>query len=317
MTERFLVEPTNGQLATSPCGGSNCLVWSSARAVQYHTRGSINAITGDIRRWISGTTCGGTTLAQVTAAVKALYGVDLVIRYQLPWEDWTTLIRSGCGGVMYGGYSAVHGSTEDSFPLFNGGHGWFVQDVRGDVVGQREYLTLDPGADGRRAGIPNMVGTTGRWWPEQLLKRTAGAMPTNGGTVGFGFVSAAFTRDTEDEDEMGNINAVTQDPGLLTDVAPTALYRDEACTVVADPAWAGQKGVGLYSSAASAGVKALPIKVSLSPGLWEVLYAPFGAISAVRAKPVWCPASGAPADTTASFNAGVDAAVEGAKKARK
>lgn len=321
MTERFLVEPTNGQLATSPCGGSNCLVWSAARAVQYHTRGEISAITGDIRRWISGTTCGGTTLAQVTAAVKALYGVELVIRYQLPWEDWTTLIRSGCGGVMYGGYSAVHGSGEDSFPLFNGGHGWFVQDVRGDVAGQREYLTLDPGADGRRAGIPNMVGTPGRWWPEQLLKRTAGAMPTNGGTVGFGFVSAAFTRDTED-DEMGVIDAKKIAPPALVDITATTLYLDEACTTLAYPGadkWPGALGVGSYGWPQSPDTKAFPIRIDLKTNGegWMVAYAPKGACSNFRSDPTWCPAlvSGdtAAAEKLAAEAVANAAAVEAAK----
>lgn len=295
MTERFLPKPTNGQLATSPCGGSNCLVWSSARAVEYATRGAVAANTGLIRQRISGTTCGGTTLAQVAAAINAMYGVSLLVRYSMPFDDFAFLVEAGRAAVTYIGYAPMHGSSEDAFPTFNGGHGILVVDVRGTKP-NREFLDLDPGADGRRTGIPNMINTTGRWWPEELLKRATGAMPAGSGTVGYGLVSAGFTVDTEDEADMGNIDAKKIAPPALVDIAPTALYADEACTTLAYPGadkWPGALAVGSYGWLQVPATKAFPVRIDLLTGGagWMLAWAPKGACSNFRSDPIWCPPS--------------------------
>jgi hypothetical protein len=298
----------NGQLATSPCGGSNCLCWSTARAVERDSKGSIAAVTGDIRRWISGTTCGGTALAQNAAAVKALYGVTLDIRYSLPFADYLTLIQAGRGAATYIGYAAMHGSGFDSFPTFNGGHGVYV----GETDGSRA-LVYDPGADGRYSGIPKGP----QWWPLELLKKAAGAMPAGTGTVGYGFVSAGFTRDTEDE---ADVNAMLDLPIAIADIAPTALFEDRNGSKKLIANWPGSTSVGIYTECATGGsVPAMPygprqIRVNFGDATkpdWRAPWVDSKAVSDVRLP------GAVPGDTTAAYNAGVDAAAEAAKKARK
>lgn len=108
------------------------------------------------------------------------------------------------------------------------------------------------------------------------------------------------------------LNAYTQDPPALVDVAPTNLYADEDCTVIAKANWPGFSPVGCYSGAMTPATKSRPIRYSPSPGVWEQVYAPIGATSNWRLDPRF-----GSSDTTAAYNAGVDAAAEAAKKAKK
>jgi len=132
------------------------------------------------------TNCGGTSLNQNDAAVNYLYGVDMAVRYNVPWTTFASMIISGRGAVVPIRYSVIAPTRFDGSPGFTGNHGIFVNERRAT---DGAYLVYDPLADGRRAGIPRGP----QWWPGSLLKAAAYAYPgTN-----IGCVHASFTRDTD------------------------------------------------------------------------------------------------------------------------
>lgn len=127
----------------------------------------------------------GTSLNQNNAAVQHCYNVGMLLRYNVPWTTFRSLIISGRGAVVTIQYSAVP-AKYDASPGFNGGHAIYVNERRSS---DGAFLVYDPLADGRRAGIPKGP----QWWPASLLQRAAEAYP---GTRA-GCIHASFTRDTE------------------------------------------------------------------------------------------------------------------------
>jgi hypothetical protein len=180
------------QLGKTPCANKNCGVCCAGMAADRARKGidpnnkyAWPPTAGDIRRQISGTWCRPTTLEDCKRAVKALYGVDLTIRYNIPRANFRSLIMSGRGAIMSIRYSVIHGTKFDASPNFYGNHGIFVNERRLGGF----YLVYDPLADGRRKGIPKGP----QWWPGNLLYAAGQAYPgTNADHV-----HAAFTRDTE------------------------------------------------------------------------------------------------------------------------
>jgi len=129
---------------------------------------------------------GGTSLNQNDSAVQYLYGVDMAIRYNVPWSTFQSLIISGRGAVVSIQYVIIAPTKFDASPGFTGGHAIYVNERR---ASDGAYLVYDPLADGRRAGIPKGP----QWWPASLLRKAAETYP---GTVS-GKIHASFTRDTE------------------------------------------------------------------------------------------------------------------------
>ena len=105
----------------------------------------------EIRNRISPTHCGGTTLNQNDAAVTYLYGTDMAVRYNIPWNSFRSLIISGRGAAVSIKYSVISPTKFDASPNFRGNHGVFVNEYR---ASDGAYLVYDPLADHRRAGIP-------------------------------------------------------------------------------------------------------------------------------------------------------------------
>lgn len=128
--------------------------------------------------------CGGTSLNENEAAVLHLYAVDMVLRYNIPFNSFASLIISGRGAVVPIQYSVIAPTKFDASPGFTGGHGVFVNER--NPAGY--YLVYDPLADGRRVGIPKGP----QWWPGALLRRAAEAYP---GTLP-GHIHASFTPTT-------------------------------------------------------------------------------------------------------------------------
>lgn len=177
----------------SRCGWSNCGCASQAMAAQRHRRGvdPKNAhgwppMPAEIRNQISPHSCGGTDLHQNDAAAIHLYGVDMAVRYGVPWATFQSLIISGRGAVVQIRYSVIAPTKFDGSPGFTGNHAVYVNERR---ASDGAYLVYDPLADHRRPGIPQGP----QWWPASLLKAAAYAMP---GTA-TGCINASFTRDTE------------------------------------------------------------------------------------------------------------------------
>lgn len=176
----------------SRCQWSNCGPASHAMAADRHRKGvdprnshGWKPMPAEIRNHITPNGCGGTSLDQNDRAVIHCYGVDMAIRYNIPWASFRSLIISGRGAVVSIWYGVVPPKYDGS-PGFNGGHAIFVNERR---ASDGAYLVYDPLYDGRRPGIPRGP----QWWPGDLLRRAAEAYPgTNAGCI-----HASFTRDTE------------------------------------------------------------------------------------------------------------------------
>jgi hypothetical protein len=177
----------------SRCQWQNCGPASQAMAAQRHRKGidpkNVHGwppMPAEIRNQVSPHSCGATNMNELDVAAMHLYGVDMLVRYGIPWASFQSLIISGRGAIVQISYSVIHGTKYDACPTFRGNHGIYVNERR---ASDGAFLVYDPLADGRRAGIPKGP----QWWPASLLKAAAYAMP---GTAA-GLVNASFTRDTE------------------------------------------------------------------------------------------------------------------------
>jgi len=177
----------------SRCQWVNCGPASQAMAADRHRRGADPhnvhgwlPMPAEIRNQISPHSCGGTDLNDLDKAAIHLYGVDMAVRYGVPWTTFRSLIISGRGAIVQIRYSVIAPTKFDASPGFYLNHGIFVNERR---ASDGAYLVYDPMADGRRRGIPKGP----QWWPASLLQRAAYAMP---GTP-TGCVNASFTKDTE------------------------------------------------------------------------------------------------------------------------
>lgn len=175
----------------SRCQWSNCSPASHAMATDRHQKGVNPPGTATwkptppvIRNKISPWSCGGTSHADNANAVRALYGVSLLVRYNVPWATFVSMIQSGRGAAVSIKYSVIAPTKFDASPGFTGGHDVYVNERR---TSDGAFLVSDPLADGRRAGI--VKGP--QWWPASLLKAAAGAW------TGAGLVDVSLTRDTE------------------------------------------------------------------------------------------------------------------------
>lgn len=176
-------------VASDPHGGVNCLAYAGAMAGDFDTCGAVH-LTGEQVRQLTNEprpdpASPGLTLSQVDAALNR-YGVDLEVRYRLPWDDFARKVEKGEGAVLQGYYGPIADSRFDAGGGFRGNHGIFVPPGWG---------TMDPLADGRRSGIYRYSGEP---YPRALLRTFAGRLVLDSRTnrrLGDGLVYAAFTRD--------------------------------------------------------------------------------------------------------------------------
>lgn len=154
-----------------------------------------------LRNKLTPDTCRGTNLNPDNFTLaRDYYGMQLEYRYDLPFEDFKTVIRSGKGAGVHISYQAMHGTVFDTSPLFNGNHAVFVN----------EYRESD---DKFKVGDP--LATWWAWWPASLLRDGAGLASGEPGNV-----DCNFTRDTE-----GNMIPITNEsPKYLSAKVGKAIY---------------------------------------------------------------------------------------------
>ncbi len=171
-----------------PLGPLNCTCYSGAMAGDYHTLGR-KVPTGEIVRILTGDKSGGTTLPQVDYALNKGFVINLDTRIgsaKLTWNQFIARINAGESAILQGGYSAIYRTRFSGSPVFTGNHAMLVCP---------KWVTLDPLADGRRAGIYKYRQEP---YPPYLLKDFAGKLllnPSTGRRLGYGYVWASFTRD--------------------------------------------------------------------------------------------------------------------------
>lgn len=181
------------QLDGSRYAGLNCTCAAAAMALDRHTIGRYRT-TGAYVRALTGDTSGGTNLVQVESALQRRWGVDLDVRYRLPFEEFERRIRSGQGAILQGWEAVTRGTRWQASETFGGNHAWYVNDIDPDA----RFLVYDPLADGRRDGIARSPMRI----PRSVVREYAGKLDVSDPAepyraLGLGLVYAAFTRDTE------------------------------------------------------------------------------------------------------------------------
>jgi len=167
-----------------PLGWSSCTCYAGAMAAAFD-QGKSFVMTGASVRKVTGDSSGGTTLAQVDAALLKGWQIDLDTRYRFPWTSFAAAIDQGKGAILQGGYGPIADSRFDAGGGFRGNHA---------VTVLPGWIVMDPLADGRRAGIYKYHGEA---YPQALLKAFAGKLDVTGGgsLLGSGLTYAALTRD--------------------------------------------------------------------------------------------------------------------------
>ena len=181
------------QLDGSRYAGLNCTCAAAAMAVDRHTIGRIQT-TGAYVRALTGDTSGGTTLAQVDAALNRRWGVDLDVEYGLAFATFIDRLKAGQGAILQGWEAVTRGTKWQASETFGGNHAWFVNQYNSE----RGLLVYDPLADGRRSGIAKSPF----WIPMAVVREWAGKLDISDPAepyraLGLGRVYAAFTKDTE------------------------------------------------------------------------------------------------------------------------
>jgi hypothetical protein len=166
-------------------GWVDCGAFAGAMAAAFDTCGGV-ALTGaqvrhDTNEPVPDPQSPGLSLAQVHAAL-AKHGVDLDVRYRMPWADFAKAIDSGHGAMLEVGYAPIAASRFDAGQGFRDTHMILV------LPG---WIVMDPLA----SGLGGTYRYHGEAYPEALLRQAAGAMTLSTGTVGQGYVYAALTRD--------------------------------------------------------------------------------------------------------------------------
>lgn len=180
------------QLDGSRYAGLNCTCASAAMALDRHTIGAHKS-TGAYVRALTGDTSGGTTLAQVDAALIKRWSVNLDVEYRLSFDAFQSRIQAGQGAILQGWEAVTRGTRWQASETFGGNHAWFVNDYNSSG-----FLVYDPLADGRRRGI----ATSPMRIPRSVVREWAGKLDVSDPAepyraIGLGYVYAAFTKDTE------------------------------------------------------------------------------------------------------------------------
>ena len=164
-------------------GWSSCTAFSTAMQIDAATAGAKRPTGAEVRQQ-TGDTTGGLNLGQVDAASQH-WGVDLDVRYRLPWDDFVHRVNVlGMSGQLQGWYRPIANSR------FDAGNGFYQNH---DMLVMPHLVTLDPLADGRFAGVYEYSQEE---YPEWLLRSYAGQLNLGSATdyraLGAGLCYAAF-----------------------------------------------------------------------------------------------------------------------------
>lgn len=177
------------QLDGSTYQGVNCTCASAAMAADDDTCGAYVPSPNTVRLW-TGDTAGGTTLAEVDAALNAHTPTRLDVRYRYPWEYVVKRVNAGASAILQGGYGPIADSRFDGGGGFRGNHA---------ILLTPGLVAMDPLADGRRAGIYKYHGEA---YPEALLRKFASKLNLGGEPprlLGDGLAYVGFARDNDAE----------------------------------------------------------------------------------------------------------------------
>ncbi len=166
-------------------GGLNCTCAAEAMWLYRASQGSISTTACHVRD-LTNDCDGGTNLEQM-AAVSAHYGITSGKVYRpMSFSSFETAMRSGrYGAIIQVNYAPIRGTQFDCFGGgFHDGHGMYAS--RGNSL---TCHYADPGADGRRAGIPDGYQNM----PWSLLERAAGELDIGGRQLGLGKIYAYLT----------------------------------------------------------------------------------------------------------------------------
>jgi len=179
-------QPQNPAVSDCPRGWSWCTPFSAAMAASFD-RQVKKVVSGCAVGNKTGDTVGGTTLAQVTTAVRALTGVEFDVYYGLPWDSFVAKLTAGRYAILQGLYAPIADSR------FDAGHGFRANHAIGVPP---DVHVQDPLADGRYASVYKYVNEA---YPLSLLRTFAGKLDLDpSGTyrpLGLDKAYVAFTKD--------------------------------------------------------------------------------------------------------------------------
>lgn len=178
-------QPQNPAINGYYLGWASCTCYAGAMAASYDRQVKKIVEGEDVRRR-TGDVSGGTTLAQVDAAVRSLTGVDLDVYYRLSWSSFVAKVEAGRYAILQGWYAPIADSRFDAGNGFRQNHAVGVPP---------DWRVQDPLADGRYPGVYKYANET---YPKSLLRAFAGKLnigTTDYRALGDGYVYAAFTKD--------------------------------------------------------------------------------------------------------------------------
>jgi len=168
-------------------GGFNCTCASDAMWLYRASQGRVHTSSCAIRT-ATGDRSGGTNLSQVQA-VNAKLGVSGGRIYRPMTDDlFAQLIATGrYGAIIQVSYAPISGTRYDCWSgHFKGNHAMYVS---GPGAASGTWRVADPGADGRRPGIPHGYQDM----PAALVLQAAARLDIGGRQLGTGKVYAYFT----------------------------------------------------------------------------------------------------------------------------
>ena len=177
----------NPAISACKLGWSSCTCFAGAMAAAFD-QGKTFVMGGCAVRSLTHDTSGGTTLAQIDAALLDGWNVNLNTSYRLPWADFAAAIDTGKAAVLQGYYAPIADSRFDAGRGFRGNHAIAV------LPG---WIAMDPLADGRATGVYKFKGEA---YPQSLLRTFAGKLNIGGtgyDALGDGYVYASLTRDRQ------------------------------------------------------------------------------------------------------------------------
>jgi hypothetical protein len=225
----------------------NCTCASAADALDRATEGK-HTTTGARVRQLTGDKSGGTTLAQADAALRAGWGVDLDVRFMIPFLDLADEVASGHGCVLQGCYRTFHVYGLAGSAAFFGNHAIYWNEVvivrasgKVDLDGS-QALIFDPLWDGRRSYVPSKQF---RWVSLRMLYLFAAGLDLGGGNrVGEGHAYAALVPPTKPL-----VVLPTPEPTVPIDYGRNAMIVSGGIVIASSHEMSLKKGQPLYREA--------------------------------------------------------------------
>lgn len=167
-------------------GGLNCTCASGAMAAYRASQGRVHMTACQVRQ-ATGDRSGGTNLSQIDAVLQG-HGIHGKIYRPISAALFTQMIASGrYGAIIQVLYAALAGSPFDCWSgRFTGNHAMYIS---GPGAKPGTWRVADPGADGRRAGIPRGFQDI----PIALMLAGAARLDIGGHALGVGKVYAYLT----------------------------------------------------------------------------------------------------------------------------